>query len=167
MNQLTLVAKSKGSITVRKRNYRSLAIIGLISMVAGVLLTSGCVGNSAVPQSAEVTNWGIKNVTPKEASSLIQANKNNPNFVIVDVRPSRYYERGYIEGAVHISLDIINPSVFQNKLNSLDKSKTYLTYCPDGCGAAARIMNDLGFNKIYDISGGYNSWVQKGLPIVE
>lgn len=167
MNQLTLVAKSRGRITVRKRNYRSLAIIGLISMVAGVLLTSGCVGNSAVPQSAEVTNWGIKNVTPKEASSLIQANKNNPNFVIVDVRPSRQFANGYIEGAVNIALDARNPDIFQGKVADLDRNNTYLTYCPDGCGAAARIMNELGLQKIYDISGGYNEWLEEGLPTVE
>ena len=124
-------------------------------------------GNSGVPQSTKVTNWGIKNVTPKEAYNLIQSNKNSPNFIIVDVRPSRYYERGYIEGAVNISLDIENPSVFQNKLNSLDKSKTYLTYCQDGCGVPAGIMEELNFKNIYDMEGGYSRWVEESMPIVE
>lgn len=159
-----------------KRNYRSLTTIGLISMIAGVLLTSGCVGNSTIPQS-EVSNtrpqtdvvagWGIKNISPEEAYDLIQTNRNNPDFILIDVRLSKWLAYGYIEGAVNITLNTSNPATFESKVASLDKNKTYLTYCPDGCGVAARIMSSLGFNKIYDIEGGYSRWVEEGLPIVE
>jgi rhodanese-related sulfurtransferase len=140
------------------------------ALAALSVLVVGCVGKASMPPPAQlldINDQGIINVEPKEASSLIQANNNNPDFIIVDVRPSRYYERGYIEGAVNISLDIENPSIFQNKLNSLDKSKTYLTYCQDGCGEPAGIMEELNFKNIYDIEGGYSRWVEEGLPILE
>ena len=134
------------------------------------VLVVGCVGKASTPPPAQlldINDQGILSMEPIEASSLIQINIDNPDFVIIDVHPARYYERGYIEGAVNISLDIENPSVFQNKLKSLAKSKTYLTYCQDGCGAPARIMKELNFKNIYDIEGGYSRWLEKGLPIIE
>jgi rhodanese-related sulfurtransferase len=139
------------------------------ALVSVVVLGGGCVGGSA-PRPAQLlggNDQGIINVTPKEASSLIQENLNNPDFVIVDVRPSRYYDTGHIEGAVNIALGIQDTSAFQNKISGLNKNKTYLVYCPDGCGAATRIMKELDFQKLYDITGGYNRWVEEGLPIVE
>lgn len=142
-------------------------VVFMLLLVAGILLVSGCLSNNTRPQTDVVAGGGIKNITPEEAYDLITTNSKNPDFIIIDVRPSSWLAKGFIEGAVNITLDGRNPATFQGKVAGLDKNKTYLTYCPDGCGAAARIMNDLGFNKIYDISGGYNSWVQKGLPIVE
>ena len=150
-----------------KRHPKNLAVVVLTCMVAGILLFSGCVSNSATPQTDLVAGWGIKNISPEEAYDLIKTNRENPDFIIIDVRLSRRLANGYIEDAINITLDGSNPATFQDKVAGLDKNKTYLTYCPDGCGAAAREMNGLGFNKIYDMSGGYSSWVQKGLPIVE
>ena len=159
-----------------KSNYRSLTTIGLISMIAGVLLTSGCVGDSTIPQSEVgntrpqtdvVAGWGIKNISPEEAYDLIQSNRNNLDFIIIDVRLSKWLAYGYIEGAVNIPLNTSDLTSFEGKVVGLGKNKTYLTYCPDGCGAAARIMSSLGFDKIYDIEGGYSRWLEEGLPIVE
>lgn len=160
-----------------KKNHTKMVVTAVvIFVVAGVLLFSGCASNNTSaqsevnttgPQASSVAGWGINSISPEEANDLIQANKDNPNFVIIDVRLSKWMANGYIEGAVNIPLNTSNPASFQSKVAGLDKNKTYLTYCPDGCNAAARVMNDLGFNKIYVISGGYNSWVQKGLPVVQ
>jgi rhodanese-related sulfurtransferase len=149
------------------RHPRSLAAVVLAFVLAGVLLAIGCVSNSTVPQTDEVNDWGIKNISPEEAYNLINNNRNNPDFMVIDVRLSKWLAYGYIEGSINIPLNTSNLAAFESKIASLDKNKTYLTYCPDGCGAAARIMNSLGFNRIYDISGGYKSWVEKGLPIIE
>ena len=150
-----------------KRHPKNLAVVVLTCMVAGILLFSGCVSNSTRPQTDVAAGWGIKNISPEEAYDLIKTNGKNPDFIIIDVRTSRRLANGYIEGAINITLDSRNPATFQGKVAGLDKNKPHLTYCSDGCGVAARLMNGLGFNKIYDISGGYNSWVRKGLPIVE
>jgi rhodanese-related sulfurtransferase len=146
---------------------RSLAVVVLAFVLAGVLLAIGCVSSSTAPQIDEVNDWGIKNISPEEAYNLIKNNRDNPDFMVIDVRLPKWLPYGYIEGAVNIPLNTSNLAAFESKIASLDKNKTYLTYCPDGCGAAARIMNSLGFNRIYDISGGYQSWVEKGLPIIE
>ena len=140
------------------------------ALVMSFVLAVGCVGKASTPLPAQLLDangQGIINVEPKEASSLIQGNINNPDFIIIDVRLSKWLAYGYIEGAVNITLDTSNPASFEGSVAGLDKNKTYLTYCADGCGAAARIMSSLGFNKIYDIEGGYSRWVEEGLPIVE
>ena len=139
-----------------KMSLRNLMMLLSVLLVIGVVLTAGCV-------QAQI----IEDVTAQEAFTLIQNNRDNTAFVIIDVRPSRYYDRGHIEGAVNISLGIQDTSAFQNKISGLDKNKTYLVYCPDGCGAATRIMKELDFQKLYDIIGGYNRWVAEGLPIIE
>jgi rhodanese-related sulfurtransferase len=167
IHSIHLVLAKKEELMFMKRHPKGLAVVVLTCMVAGILLFSGCVSNSTTPQTDVVAGWGIKNISPEEAYDLIKTNKKNPDFVIIDVRLSRRLANGYIEDAINITLDGGNPATFQGKVAGLDKNKTYLTYCPDGCGAAAREMNGLGFNKTYNISGGYNSWVQKGLPIVE
>ena len=149
------------------RHPTSLTLAFSTFILAGVLLAIGCVNNNTVPQTNEVNDWGIKNISPEEAYNLIKNNRNNPDLMIIDVRLSKWLAYGYIEGAVNIPLNTSNLAAFESKIASLGKNKTYLTYCPDGCGAAARIMNSLGFNRIYDISGGYQSWVEKGLPIIE
>ena len=134
------------------------------------ILAVGCVSKASAPLPAQLldaSDQGIINVEPREAYDLIQSNRKNPDFMIIDVRLSKWLAYGYIEGAVNIPLNTSNTATFESKVTSLDKNKTYLTYCPDGCGAAARVMNSLGFNKIYDIEGGYSRWVEEGLPIVE
>ena len=144
-------------------------IFGVVVSVSFVLAI-GCVGKAPAPppvQFSDTNYQGIINVEPREAYYLIQNNRDNPNFVIIDVRLTKLLAYGYIEGAVNVPLNTSNLAAFESKIASLGKNKTYLTYCPDGCGAAARIMNSLGFNRIYDISGGYQSWVEKGLPIIE
>jgi len=74
-------------------------------MVAGILLFSGCVSNSATPQTDLVAGWGIKNISPEEAYDLIKSNRDNPDFIIIDVRLSRRLANGYIEDAINITLD--------------------------------------------------------------
>ncbi|MFC1969815.1 rhodanese-like domain-containing protein [Chloroflexota bacterium] len=149
----------------------------LVVLVVVAVLVGGCVGGESTPPPAQPPlspdtplpdqpplspEGAITYLTPEQASALIQENSNNPDFVIIDVRTASAFAAGHIEGAVNIPY-----STFRDKANELDKSKTYLTYCPDGCGAAARVMQELNFQRIYDISGGYYRWVSEGFPIVQ
>ncbi len=150
----------------------------LVVLIVAAVLVGGCVGGESTPPSdqpvlrPDVTippgqpplspEGTITYVTPEQASALIQENSNNPDFVIIDVRSAERFAAGHIKGAVNIPSGTV-----RDTLNELDKSKTYLTYCPDGCGATARIMKQANFQKIYDISGGYQRWVGEGFPIVQ
>jgi len=106
----------------------------------------------------------IKNITPLQADHLIKANKDNANFVILDVRTPSEYVQGYIKNAVN--LDYNSPD-FKALVNSLDKNKTYLVYCRTGVrsAAASQMMSELGFKDIYNMNGGITDWQAAGLPI--
>lgn len=80
----------------------------------------------------------------------------NPKAIVIDVRTSGEFNGGHHTKAVNY--DIMS-GVFQKKLASLDKSKTYLLYCRSGnrSGQAARIMAQNGFTHIYNLVGGYGA----------
>jgi rhodanese-related sulfurtransferase len=150
----------------------------LVVLIVAAVLVCGCVGGESTPppdqpplspeppplpdQPEPSPEGTITKVTPEEALVLIQKNSNNPDFVIIDVRRESDFAAGHIEGAVNIPWATLGGTI-----DSLDKSKTYLTYCRDGCGAAGGKLQQFNFQKIYDISGGYDRWVGEGFPIVK
>ena len=108
----------------------------------------------------------LKDITPVEAFDLIQENKENIDFIILDVRTEPEYKSGHIENAENI--DYYSEG-FEDELGELDKNKTYLIYCASGnrSGRTLKIMKRRGFQKAYNVLGGIKGWKSKGLPVVE
>jgi rhodanese-related sulfurtransferase len=102
-------------------------------------------------------------VTTQEAYSLIQDNKENPDFVILDVRTPREFAEGHIEGALNLDY---NAPTFKDDLNGLDKTKMYLIYCRTGrrSKGALDMMKALEFQEVYHMLGGIVAWTSEGLP---
>ena len=132
-------------------------ILLILIAISAVAFLSGCTA-----QQSQV----FKTVSPDEAYRLIQENRDNPNFVIIDIRTPQEYQAGHIDGAVNI--DYYSPN-FKEELNKLDKTKTYLIYCRTGhrSGLAMPIFKELGFQKVYELGGGITAWAAKGYPIVK
>lgn len=86
-----------------------------------------------------------------------EAEMKNENVVILDVRTPGETTQGVIEGAIEI--DVRNQS-FKEKIQKLDKSKTYLVYCRSGRRSvtACKIMEEEGFGGLKNLVGGYNAW---------
>ena len=137
-----------------------LALFGLL--MVPVLLIGGCVA----PEDTALKTQVIEDVTSEEAYALIQDNKDNQNFVIIDVRTPEEYADGHIEEAINFDY---YSEAFRDELNKLDKDKTYLIYCRTGkrSRAAADIMQELGFGNGYNMLGGIVQWEAVGLPTVE
>ena len=100
-------------------------------------------GNSIVNEIEELVNT----VTWEEAKVL----KGNEEYSILDVRTNKEYEAGAYENAIHIPLDDL-----RNRLDELDKTKTYLVYCRTGLRSyiACRILIQNGV-RVKNIIGGY------------
>ena len=141
------------------KNFMVLALSA--SLVIGVALAGGCVGGETV--TPEAPTQIIENVTTQEAFTLIQNNRNNPDFVILDVRTAEEFTEGHIENA--INSDYYSDTC-RDELNKLDKNRTYLIYCRSGnrSGKALAIMEELNFREVYDMSGGIIEWEAEGLP---
>lgn len=78
--------------------------------------------------------------------------------VILDVRTEDEFNSGSIAGAINI--DIYKGQGFIYLIEELDKSKNYYIYCRSGArsGQACSIMNQLGFDKTYNLLGGILEW---------
>ena len=100
-------------------------------------------GNSIVNQLEGL----VDTITWEEVEEL----KDNKEFQVLDVRTNEEYLSGSYENAIHIPLDDL-----RNRLNELEKSKTYLVYCRTGLRSyiACRILMQNGF-KVKNITGGY------------
>ncbi len=75
------------------------------------------------------------------------------DYLLIDVRTPEEFANGHLEGAQNIPLDSL-----RDRLNELDKNKTFLAYCKIGLRGytAERILSQHGF-KAMNITGGYKS----------
>ena len=78
-------------------------------------------------------------------------------YTIIDVRTPEEYEDCHIEGARNIN---IKSEAFLTEIENLSKTDTLLVYCRSGRRSlyAAQVMVSFGFQKIYDLEGGFLNW---------
>ncbi|UQD56618.1 rhodanese-like domain-containing protein [Flavobacterium sp. K5-23] len=78
--------------------------------------------------------------------------------LILDVRTEDEYNDGIIANAKNI--DFYKGQDFITELEKLDKNLNYFVYCRSGArsGKACEIMNELGFENAYNLSGGILDW---------
>jgi rhodanese-related sulfurtransferase len=138
---------------MRKRTML-LILGGALVVMIGIVFTVGQKGD---------VNMAI---TSKQAADLIQKEKNDPNFMILDVRTPAEYQSGAIAGAINIDFYAAD---FKTRLSQLDKNKKYLEYCRTGnrSAQAAAMMKELKIREVYDLSGGVVAWTQAGYPLVK
>jgi len=142
---------------------QKIQIIAIIGVVALVFLLCGCITENNNNVDSEAQN--LSDITVSEAYMMIQNNAENKDFIILDIRTVEEYESGHIENAFMIDY---YSYTFNDELNSLDKNKTYLIYCRTGrrTGLTLDIMEELGFNTVYNMLGGITQWQEEGHPIV-
>ncbi|NBC26150.1 MAG: rhodanese-like domain-containing protein [Bacteroidetes bacterium] len=86
--------------------------------------------------------------------------ENKPG-IIIDVRTPAEYRKGHLAVA-DLQYDF-NSGEFEEKVDELDKDRTYYLYCRSGnrSGKAAEMMKTRGFEDVHNI-GGYNDLVSAG-----
>ena len=85
--------------------------------------------------------------------------------VLLDVRTPNEISEGFIKDAS--ALNYYDPD-FARKLSLIQKDKPVLVYCKSGgrSSAAAKLLVDLGHNDVYNLSGGFMSWMKHDYPFV-
>ncbi|MFC1528490.1 rhodanese-like domain-containing protein [Candidatus Latescibacterota bacterium] len=142
---------------ITKMTMKSAKTVFIIS----IIFMSGCEhSNNAI--------YGQKyeDINVRKAYSQIQDNKENKNFIILDVRTPEEYASGHLGNAVNSNY---NSPAFRDSLASLDKNKTYLVYCRTGnrSSKAVELMKILDFTKVYNMNGGIVEWLNNELPIIQ
>lgn len=99
-----------------------------------------------------------------DALELIENNRDNSEFIIIDVRTPEEYSIYRIENSFNIDL---NSADFINEIGKLERGKTYLVYCHSGrrSSKAIQMMEKLDFKNLNNLSGGISKWNKKGLPL--
>lgn len=123
----------------------------MIGLSLSLLLIAGCTPSQPIPRStsqaahnttqptneqstsvqATTTPWGprVPTIATLDANDLIQKNKDNPNFMIIDVRIAEEFDSGHIANSINI--DYYSPD-FKSVVSRLDENNQYLVYCETG-----------------------------------
>jgi NADPH-dependent 2,4-dienoyl-CoA reductase/sulfur reductase-like enzyme/rhodanese-related sulfurtransferase len=102
--------------------------------------------------AANILRGEINLVTPETIKKAINKVIED-DWQIVDVRtPKEYDEEGFIPGAILIPIDEL-----RMRYKELDPDKKTALYCKVGYRSylGTKILKDLGFKEVYNISGGY------------
>ena len=142
---------------------KSVMWVLVAAFICAVTVVGGSLTSIAGAAESRSQSQIFEDVTPNEASALIQKNKANPEFIILDVRTPEEFANGHIENAVNLDY---YAKTFLDDLDRLDKTKTYLIYCRTGSrsGKSFKFMKDLKFQKVYHMVGGITRWQAEGLP---
>lgn len=108
----------------------------------------------------------IETIDAAQAMDLIEANSENPDFIIIDIRTPGEYAGGHVENAINIDF---YGADFRSEIDMLDRSKTYLIYCASGnrSGQALVMMENDDFLTVYNLGGGISTWRNAGYPVVK
>lgn len=95
----------------------------------------------------------VINITVDEVKCIVDA----PNTTVIDVRTPEEFCGGTLESAVNINLFDAD---FADQIKRFDREGQYLMLCLSGTrsGAAAEIMEQLGFKNVANIIGGIMAW---------
>lgn len=106
----------------------------------------------------------ITELEPNEAFTEIEKHLDNPDFVVLDVRTPKEYEKEHLENARLLD---VNSSDFESKIEEMDKNKEYFIYCKAGRrgSKAAKLMQENGYQNVINIAGGIDRWKSKRLPV--
>ncbi|MEY2475744.1 MAG: sulfur-carrier protein adenylyltransferase/sulfurtransferase, partial [Actinomycetota bacterium] len=83
--------------------------------------------------------------------------------LVLDVREPDEYEQGAIPGSLHIPRGHLEGQV-EGKIP--DRSTPLIVVCASGFRSAfaAKTLQDLGFENVVNLAGGFNKWKDEGRP---
>ncbi len=89
---------------------------------------------------------------------------NTPEAVLLDVRTPAEFTQGHIEKAINVDFESAS---FKSDIQELDPAKHYFVYCRSGnrSAQAIRVMRELGFANITELSGGIVAWEKARFPL--
>src|SRR5271163_3118684 len=103
----------------------------------------------------------IKQIDIDQARKMLD----QPGTVLIDVRESDEWRQGHIPQAIAIPRGFLELRV-EEKVP--DHKTPVILQCASGTRSllAARTLHELGYENIYNMTGGFNSWKDRGLPWV-
>ncbi|NOX84470.1 MAG: T9SS type A sorting domain-containing protein [Chlorobi bacterium] len=98
-----------------------------------------------------------------QCDSLIEANADNPNLVVLDVRTPGEYVPEHLTGAINRNF---YDADFADQIDALPRHKLYVVYCRSGSRSkkAFNLMVEKNFMQVVNMKGGILAWISNSLP---
>jgi len=107
------------------------------------------------------------NLSAQKTKALVNDYKEkSKKLIIIDVRTKDEYKKSHLTNSKLIDFFDSN---FEDKIKNLDKKTPYLVHCQSGGRSmkAFKLMQSLGFKKVYHLDGGMLAWKKLGKKIQE
>src|SRR5580765_4509888 len=136
---------------------KTLLRFAAIQLTVGLFLSSG---RSAEPGSTGGSEPRVLHVDAQQAEKLASDKK----VVVLDIRTPQEFNQVRIAGAKNIDFQA---SDFEQRIDSLDKSKSYLVHCASGGRSthSLALFKKHAFQSVYHLDGGIKAWQKAGLPV--
>jgi rhodanese-related sulfurtransferase len=94
-----------------------------------------------------------------------QKNITTADIQLLDVRTPAEYNSGHIKNS--LQADWNDKKEFNRRIEFIDKSKPVYVYCLAGgrSAAAGKEMRAMGYENVYELTGGINAWKAASLPL--
>ena len=106
----------------------------------------------------------FEELEPKVVFNILEKHRNDPDFVVLDVRTPEEYNEGHIENAYLLN---IKSDSFEDEVGKLDKNMKYFIYCRTGRKSrrAVELMKKNGHAEAHSMVGGLDKWKRRRLPV--
>ena len=98
----------------------------------------------------------FKSLTYSELTNLINHNK----ITLIDLRVEGDYKNGHIINSINLNIDVIEKKEFDKKLPIVAYSNN-----ENDAIKAAKTYVELGYQTVYYLHGGINSWIENDMPL--
>lgn len=118
-------------------------LIYTVMLITLSLVLFGCEGSDV-----------ISNINVDELNDML-----TEDYQFVDIRTRSEYQQFHID-EFSTNIDYYLFSKDRSMLDNLDKEKPVVLICRSGnrSSSATKIFKDLGFTKVYNVTGGVNVW---------
>jgi len=130
---------------------------------------TGILGTIFICLNLFACTGGEKNSLQEQIVKDVNATEFNQLYTekggqMVDVRTQDEVIEGYITGAINI--DFYGED-FEKEITKLDKDEPVYVYCAAGgrSGKTKKKLKDMGFKEVYNLSGGFPTWLNAGYEI--
>ncbi len=112
----------------------------------------------------------IREISVEEFDQMIE---DHDDLLIVDVREADEYHRGHLPGALLIPRGLLEGAAdttckWRVERLRAARERTVVLYCQNGSRSAlaADTLQQMGFEKVYNLAGGIEMWQAEGFALV-